>query len=225
MTNLLTRVLKAGVTPGKDVEGVTRAMIRFLKDDQAWEAFNNASVTVRRNYGPAKVVFAKRCALQLGLPQLGWVGPMVESGLRHANAFDAPADRLLIEYKQALPPPAVHLVEPRQGWDSLARPLWEEYSYGRSLGLSDLGTENSASRLPSGRPSDHAMHPAWAFDLGVSPQNGWSNVAGKKFFNWVVARPGIHYAILGTRIWSTELGLHVYTSGGHENHCHVSGLH
>lgn len=41
----------------------------------------------------------------------------------------------------------------------------------------------------------------------------------------MIGRPGIHYVILGDKIWSTERGLHAYTAGGHESHVHVSGAH
>lgn len=120
------------------------------------------------------------------------------------------------------PPP---LIEPKQGFDSLVKFLWDEYSLGRSMGLTDLGTYNPASTLPGGGKSDHAYYPSYAFDLGFTPQTGWDNLTARSFFNKMVARQGIHYVILGDKIWSTERGLHAYTDGGHEGHVHTSGIH
>lgn len=120
-------------------------------------------------------------------------------------------------------PPATKLIEPRQGFQSLDSSLWELFSIGRGMGLSDLGTYNPASRLPSGAPSDHAVYPAFAFDLGIEPDIGWANETGRKFFGIAMQRPEVEYVILGTMIWSIDRGLHAYTGGGHENHVHVSG--
>lgn len=120
-------------------------------------------------------------------------------------------------------PPVPSLIAPLQGLASLKKDLWEDFSTGRHLGLSDLGTFNPSSRLPSGAPSDHAVWPAVAFDLGISPDNGYANTVGRKFFDLMTGRPEIHYCILGDKIWSRERGLHSYSGGGHENHVHVSG--
>lgn len=123
------------------------------------------------------------------------------------------------------PPVPVVLVEPVQGFGSLHKELWTDYSAGRRMGLTDVGTYNPASRLPSGTPSDHAVYPAWAFDLGFSPATGFDQPVAHAFFQSMVGRPEIHYVILGDRIWSREKGLHGYTGGGHESHVHTSGLH
>jgi peptidoglycan hydrolase-like protein with peptidoglycan-binding domain len=119
-----------------------------------------------------------------------------------------------------LPP---ELIEPNQGFESLHISLREDFSLGRHMGLSDLGTYNPSSRLPSGAPSDHAVWPAMAFDLGVDPDNGYDNPTGRAFFTAMIGRPEVEYVILGDRIWSRAQGLHSYTSGGHGNHVHVSG--
>ncbi len=140
--------------------------------------------------------------------------------------FDAYGRMRYRLYKPPVPPPPVPvLIEPKQGWNSLVKELWQDFSLGRSMGLSDLGTYNPNSRLPSGAPSDHAMWPAYAFDLGFSPQTGMANPVANKFFNLMVGRPEVHYVICGTSIWSVEEGLHSYTSGGHEGHVHTSGKH
>lgn len=123
-----------------------------------------------------------------------------------------------------VPPP---LVEPKQGWASLHPSLHAAYSIGRTLGFSDLGTYNPASRLPSGAPSDHAVSPALAFDLGIDPDTGYDHDAARAYFHTLIGRPEIGYVILGERIWSrvrASEGVRRYTAGGHENHVHVSGL-
>lgn len=127
-------------------------------------------------------------------------------------------------WKYRLFRPPIRLVEPRQGWKSLDRSLWEAYSIGRNMGMPDLGTYNPMSRLPSGARSDHAVYPAMAFDLGVSPANGYANPTGKAFFQRMVGREEVEYVILGNKIWSRTRGLHTYYGGGHDNHCHVSGI-
>ncbi len=215
---LLTRVLKTGCV-GKDVEGTTRAMIRYLNSGSEWTAFVAALPIVRRTWGAGKTRLAKRCAAKAGLPQYGVMGPALERAIRTAGAFDLKANRLLDEYADSIKP---KLVEPRQGFASLDRSLWEAYSIGRRLGLTDLGTHNSASRLPGGGMSDHAVYPAMAFDLGFSPQTGWDNLQARSVALTLAGRPEIEYVILGSRIW-TSRGWGSYTAGGHFNHIHVSG--
>ena len=75
-----------------------------------------------------------------------------------ATDADALAIDLLNQYadEHPKPPPPPKYVEPAQGFASLDRALWDEFTIGRNLGLADLGTYNHASRLPSGLPSDHA---------------------------------------------------------------------
>jgi hypothetical protein len=110
------------------------------------------------------------------------------------------------------------------GPSSLDPGLWDEYALARSEipGWRDDGTYNAASRLPSGAPSDHAVYPARAFDAGFNPANPKSLAAAKLFFQQMIGRVGIHYAIFRDQIWSTEQGLHPYTAGGHDSHVHVS---
>lgn len=124
-------------------------------------------------------------------------------------------------YKPPVPPPV--LIAPKQGFASLDKSLWEPFSRGRKLGFSDLGTYNPASRLPSGRPSDHAVYPALAYDLGISPATGYSNPKARAYFNDLMGEPEIEYVILGDKIWSRAKGFHSYTAGGHAGHIHVSG--
>lgn len=122
-----------------------------------------------------------------------------------------------------IPPPPI---QPIQGWGSLHDSLEYLFSLGRNMGLSDLGTHNPDSTLPSGAPSDHALYPSLAFDLGVEPDNGWANDVGRSFFLTAMTRRETGYAILGDRIWSrarASEGIRPYYGGGHENHVHVSG--
>lgn len=116
------------------------------------------------------------------------------------------------------------MIEPRQGWSSLSPSLHAAFSLGRSMGLSDLGTYNPASRLPGGGVSDHAQSPALAFDLGVTPAIGMAHPTGRVFFEAMIGRPEVNYVILGDTIWSRDRGRHRYTAGGHMNHVHVSGV-
>jgi len=140
------------------------------------------------------------------------------------NYLDAYRKYRYLLFKVPVPPPPI-LVEPRQGWASLVKELWGDYSLARNMGLTDLGTYNPSSKLPSGAPSDHAYFPAYAFDVGFTPQTGMNNQIAKAFFNSMVGRPEVSYVICGNSIWSQEKGLHSYTYGGHEGHVHVSGIH
>lgn len=101
--NTLTRILKYKCV-GKDVEGVDRAMIRYLGDDAGWQAYTHAIPVVRRYYGQGKVTLAKRCAKKAGLAQTGAFGPRLETELRKAGAFDLRANKLLDEYAVAHKP-------------------------------------------------------------------------------------------------------------------------
>lgn len=217
--NTLTRILRTGCV-GKDVEGVTRAMLRYLDDDKGWKAFAAATPVVKRFWGPGKTTYAKRCSAKAGLPQYGVFGPRLETTLRAAGAFDLKANKLLDDYAERVKP---KLVEPNQGFDSLDRSLWQAYSIGRNMGLIDLGTYNPASTLPSGGPSDHSVYPAFAFDLGFYPRTGEHNPAARKYFDMMCGRPEVAYVILGDKIYSREKGLRPYTAGGHMGHLHVSG--
>jgi hypothetical protein len=91
------------------------------------------------------------------------------------------------------------------------------------FGLTDLGTYNPASRLPSGAPSDHAVHPAMAFDLGITPATGWANLKARAYVLWAAHQGEVEYVILGDRIYFGATSWRRYTAGGHLNHVHVSG--
>lgn len=221
--NTLTRTLRT-VTIGKDVEGATRAMLRYLGDDKGWRAFMAATPLVKRTWGPGKTKLAKRCAAKAGLPQYGVFGPRLETALRKAGAFDLKANKLLDDYADSLKPKKPKLVEPNQGFESLDKSLWEAYSIGRHMGMVDLGTWNPASTLPgSGAPSDHSVYPACAFDLGFYPRTGQNNPTARKFYEMMKNRPEVRYVILGNLIFSRENGERRYTAGNHDNHAHVSG--
>lgn len=216
----LIRVLQKGDT-GKDVEAVKRAVHRYLRNG-GLAAMAVQSSSVKQTFGPFFEASVKKAQKKAGLVVDGRVGKKMEVVLRNAGAFDAKANQLLVEY--ARESKKVVLVEPKQGFSSLRKDLWEAYSIGRHMGLSDLGTYNPQSTLPSGGPSDHSVFPAAAFDLGIEPDTGWNNLVARKFFNSMVGRPEVEYVILGDRIWSVGRGLRTYTAGGHLNHVHVSGL-
>jgi hypothetical protein len=160
-------------------------------------------------------------------PATGYMGQATLDLLwEHADAYS----RWVYRTWKAPPPPVTPapetLIEPVQGFPSLHRSLHEAYSVGRRMGLSDLGTHNPASTLPSGAPSDHAVFPALAFDLGIEPDTGWENATARGFFMSMMGRAEVEYVILGDRIWSrprSSEGIRRYTGGGHENHVHVSG--
>lgn len=218
---MLTRTLKLGCV-GLDVEGWARGAHRYLATGQLG-AFSEQKPIVRRTFGIGKRTLAKKCAAKAGLPQYGVVGPALYSAMKRAGAFDAEARMLFAEYQASLEPVKPPNVEPAQGFSSLHHSLWALYSEGRRLGLTDLGTYNPASVLPSGSKSDHAVYPAMAFDLGFTPHIGYEHPTARRFFDLCVGRPEVEYAILGDRIWSRAQGLRRYSAGNHANHVHVSG--
>ena len=221
MSATLTRPLKLG-SYGADVEAVGRALHRYLHTERL-DDFQAKPVRVRRTFGVGKRDLTRQAQRKAGLPQDGVVGPALHKALVAYQAYDAHAEALLEQYERDHPP-LEKLVEPAQGFSSLHRSLWHLYSEGRRMGLTDLGTYNPRSRLPSGRPSDHAVYPAYAFDLGFSPSTGFEHPVARRFFNLAITRPEVEYVILGSRIWSRAQGTHAYTAGGHANHLHVSGL-
>ena len=164
-------------------------------------------------FGPFFLVLVKRYQTAHSIPASGVIGPTTWNALvPHPT----------------LPP----LVRPNQGFGSLTEDLWRDYTNGRNLGLTDLGTYNPASTLPSGGASDHATsrldgrigEPACAFDLGFTPATGQAHPVAHAFFNSMIGRPEVAYVILGDRIWSVERGLHAYLdSSSHAGHVHVSG--
>lgn len=220
------RVLKLG-NFGYDVWGAKRATYIYLKDYAKWDSFIKQNLVSRKTFGP----FFRRDLItvqhELTAGHDGWFD---EETLRTLEPyFDFKARELWNQqYEKPKPPP---LIEPKEGFDSLVSDLWRDYSSGRDLGLTDLGTYNPDSKLPDGEPSDHATsrldgtigEPACAFDLGFSPQIGMSNPVANKFFHLMMGKPEINYVICGTSIWSVERGLHTYTNGGHEGHVHTSG--
>lgn len=223
------RTLKIGCF-GWDVSAAKRAVYRYLNNGQKWTGYLNQSQVSRRTFGPwfrEDLVLAQD-QLTAGRKR-GELDQDTLRALEDAGAFDRIARVLWLRQYPAPVPPA--LIEPRQGFDSLTRDLWEAYSIGRRMGLTDLGTYNPGSRLPSGHASDHATsrldgrigEPACAFDLGFTPAVGTGNPVANKFFHLMVNRPGIAYVICGRSIWSVEKGLHAYTYGGHEGHVHTSG--
>ena len=145
----------------------------------------------------------------------------VPKGMAHAGeyALDGPAVNLIRdEYEDLHPPPPV-----APPVASLHPSLWAAYAEALATpGLFSLGTYNPDSRLPSGLPSDHAVYPAYAFDIGFDPDIGWQHPVARPYAEKTARRYEVEYVILGDRIhidgvWRT------YRSGGHFNHVHVSG--
>lgn len=214
----LPRTVKYRMT-GIDVDGHGGAMHLYLQDGQ-FDEYKKQPEKVRQTFGVAKRTLAKKCAEKADLPQYGVVGPALFAKMFDAGAYTPRGSHLLKEYEESLKP---KLIEPNQGWHSLDSSLWKVYSMGRSMGLSDLGTYNPQSVLPSGRKSDHAVYPAVAFDLGIDPDTGWNNIKARTYVQRAIRDPEVEYIILGSKIW-TKWGLGNYYNGGHMNHIHVSGI-
>lgn len=215
VVNKLIRQLRVGLY-GKDVEATKEAVYVYLGDDEALAKFRKQTTVTRRTFGVFFRTHVNRAHKQAGLPQSGVVGSRLEKRMRAANAFSVKGDKLLVEYAMS-----VH-VEPNQGYQSLHRSLWGAYSLGRHWGLSDLGTYNPTSTLPSGGKSDHAVYPAMAFDLGVDPDLGYQHPVGREFFKVMQTLPEVEYVILGDKI-AFGSTVRAYTAGQHMNHVHVSG--
>lgn len=140
----------------------------------------------------------------------GVIGPATWRALL---PFIPPAGKKLLVPKPVAPPPV----------SSLHPSLWAAYDDAITTpGLFTLGTYNPASRLPSGRISDHAVYPAYAFDIGFDPDTGWNHPVARAFAERTAKRPEVEYVILGDRI-HVEGSWKAYTAGGHLNHVHVSG--
>ena len=147
----------------------------------------------------------------------------IPASLPHGGeyALDGPALNMIRdEYVAAHPtPPDAPPVA------SLHHSLWESYAEAlRTPGLFSLGTYNPDSRLPSGLPSDHAVYPAYAFDIGFDPDTGWNNPVARAYAEKTAKRPEVEYVILGNRIHING-AWKAYSGGGHLNHIHVSGHH
>ena len=205
------RTIRLGVLPGKDVEGWMRGVHKLLGTLDEFAAKPTAD---RRVFGPGKRRLVVKAQKRLGIAASGIIGPATQAALK--PYMDERARELVRDV-----PPV--LIAPNQGFGSLHHSLWRVYSEGRRRGFTDLGTYNPASRLPSGAPSDHAVLPAFAFDLGISPRTGWNNLKARAYVLWVAAQPEVEYAILGDRIYFGPFRWRRYTAGGHLNHAHVSG--
>lgn len=123
------------------------------------------------------------------------------------------------------------LVEPRQGWESLAEPLYLAYSMSIKRGYYDVGTYVDKPG-DHGGTSTHRGPPAWAFDIR---RKGW---VGRFGWHWVQARLwarylwrnheplAIEYVIVGRKVISrSNPRWHPLTTGdtSHDWHIHVSG--
>lgn len=219
MATPFCRPIKEGMS-GPDAEAVGRALCRagvFINI----RVFNRMPKKWRRTMGKrrmeALMKFKRRKALKNKTKR-------VYDQYAHRRLlryFDGKSHDLYQQCKPPPPPPVYEMTEPNQGWNSLVKYLWVDYSIARSIyKLTDLGTYNGASRLPSGRRSDHAYYPAKAMDLGFS---GYPNRNAYNFFKDMIGNSEINYVIYGNMIWSRARGLHHYGYGGHYNHVHVSG--
>ena len=232
MTAKLTRALRVGCV-GDDVFAAKRMVARYLRDKEALKLLARAArgddkraLLVARTFGPYFAIKVNKVRRRENMKPTGVFDQPLLDTMRDFQLVDAFGDSLL-ERHARLHPPKPKLVEPKQGWSSLHRSLWEPYSIGRNMGLNDLGTYNPASTLPnSGGPSDHAVRPAMAFDLGFSPATGFGHPVAYRFFVKMIEHPAVEYVILGDRIWSAPRrseGIRRYTAGGHSSHVHVSG--
>lgn len=217
----LARTLKVGCY-GTDVYAAKRTVAKGLKDGPVKEG------KVGRTFGPFFRTRVNNLRKKFGMKQTGvFDQPMLDRCVDEGLVDNYSEWLFSVAYKARVPapiPPAYPLEEPYQGFDSLSKILWPLYSVGIKMGLRDgpgtaSGTYNPASRLPSGRKSDHAYYPARAFDLDttkIKSAQAW------KYFNHCVGKPEVEYVIYETKIWSRSRGLHTYTAGGHGDHVHVS---
>jgi hypothetical protein len=122
------------------------------------------------------------------------------------------------------------LVEPRQGFSSLAPVLWLPYSMARKRNFTDLGTYVNKP-LDHGGTDERRGPPAWAFDLGRKDGGFWSSLwgrrAAKAYVDFLVTNHralAIEYVIYRDRIWSRKNGWRSYgPDTSHFWHIHVSG--
>ena len=123
-----------------------------------------------------------------------------------------------------------HLVEPRQGFHSLAPELHLAYSMARKRGYTDLGTYVNKPLDHGGHPNDRGM-PAWAFDLGRKDGFFWTRPWGvlmaRRFVGFLIKNHkalNIEYVIFRDGIWSRKNGWRYYgPDRSHFWHIHVSG--
>lgn len=221
-----TRRLREG-DEGVDVEGVGRALARagYLS---GLAAFMAKAPGFRRSYNASKAKAVRLLQHDNDLPATGVYNLVTHKALRRTRAkanakewaFDLKAKALMDAYVKEPAPPK--LVEPNQGWDSLHKSLWRAYAVARAEPwATDLGTYNPASRLPSGAPSDHAVLPAMAFDIGGFT-GGSSNAKAVALFHKLRVLPDVEYVLLG-RLYGTNTGVRPFYGGGHDTHIHVSG--
>jgi hypothetical protein len=223
----LIRNLREGSSPGKDIYASKRIVFKYLGDEYSWKKLTSNLPFIRNKFISSFTKSVNKARIKSSLPQNGIMNNTLLEKMRAAGAVDSYSDKLLQDYaKEQL----TKIVEPYQGFSSLHKSLWEVYSIGRNMGLKDgpglaSGTYNPGSRLPSGKKSDHAHLPSYAFDLDIVQYTGWNNLNARAYFNKIINRPEINYAILGNKIWSKSNGLNSYNYGGHENHIHISAVH
>ena len=220
MATPFCREIKEGMA-GPDAEAVGRALIRAKCYKMPIKVYNRMPLKWKRNMGKRRMDALMKFKAKKALKNKN---KRVYDQIAHKRLlryFDGKSHDLYRQCKVPPPPPVFEWVKPNQGWNSLVKYMWDEYSIARSLHkLTDLGTYNPASRLPSGRPSDHAKYPARAMDLGFS---GYPHREAYNFFKDMMGEPEVEYVIYGNMIWSRASGLHHYGYGGHYNHIHVSG--
>jgi len=184
--------------------GSTGPYVKLAK--QAVNHWNAKDGNTSAVFGPWFRTLVKQFQTAHRIPATGVIGPATWKALEpHIAAVSKPV----------VPPVA-----------SLHPSLWDAYAEAlRTPGLFSLGTYNPASTLPSGRPSDHSVYPAYAFDIGFDPDTGWANPVARWYAQKTILRPEVEYVILGDRINTKDgRGWRTYTAGGHMNHIHVSGI-
>lgn len=221
----LPRPLKLGCV-GDDVYAAKRMIARYLGDGPVKDT------RAAHTFGPFFRARVNKVRRDENMKPTGVFDRALFFTMVDFELVDAYSEWLLERYaRQHQPPSALKLVRPWQGWESLHRSLWEPYAIGITrYGLRDApglasGTFNPSSRLPSGRPSEHAMFPARAFDLDIGRDTGWRNEPARRFFMEMTKHPAVAYVILGDKIFSKDRaheGIRPYTGGGHLNHVHVS---
>jgi hypothetical protein len=230
---------------GKDVEAAKRAVYRAMGRGEL-SSFVKKPDAVRRFYGWGFAKVVRQLQKNNKLPITGKIDDKTYAWLKRNKWYDQAALDLEREWwkeeearlekkrlaaeKAAAEKKMKELAAkytPNQGWRSLHSSLHKAYTIGRSYGFSDLGTYNGASLLPSGARSDHAVYPAFAFDLGIDPDLGWYHEKARQYVQHLANNAyelGVEYVILGDKIWSRYNGWGYYGSGGHMNHIHVSGV-
>lgn len=201
---------------GPTAKALKRAMSRlgYMPWGNFDEHFNQPLVEALAKWDPGKAGYGKGRWEKIR-------GTRVPAGLPHAGeyALDGPALNMIQDEYAALhpPPPVVMPVA------SLHHSLWDAYAEAlRTPGLFSLGTYNPASRLPSGLPSDHAVYPAYAFDIGFNPDVGWQHPVARPYAEKTAKRWEVEYVILGNMI-HIDGGWRTFRGGGHLDHIHVSG--